>query len=254
MDILHAAILGIVEGLTEFLPISSTGHLVLTAHLFEIPETEFLKSFQVIIQLGAILAVVMLYWRKLFFDRLTMQRVMVALLPALGVGYLFYASIRKLLDSELTVVIALFVGGVLLILYEWFRKEPEQPATVETLSYTQAFWIGLAQAFSVIPGVSRAGATIVGGLMTGLSRPAAVEFSFLLGVPTMIAATSLDLVRNYQSFSLGDTEALVVGFVVSFIVAIAAIKFLLRFVESHSFIAFGVYRILIALLFFFVLL
>lgn len=249
MDIFQAALLGVVEGLTEFLPISSTGHLILTAELLGLPETEFLKSFEVVIQLGAILAVVTLYWRRLLFDRAMMQRVAVALIPALGVGYLFYASIRKLLDSELTVVIALFVGGVILILFERFRKVPEQPIELDDISYRQALAIGFTQALSVVPGVSRAGATIVGGLFTGLSRKAAVEFSFLLGVPTMVAATTLDVYKNYQTFSLENVQALTVGLLVSFIVALLAIKFLLRFVQSHTFVAFGVYRIVIAILF-----
>ncbi len=249
MQSLDAIILGIVEGLTEFLPISSTGHLVLTSHLLGLPETDFLKSFEVVIQLGAILAVVALYWRKLLFDRRLMQRVMVALLPALGVGFLFYATIRSLLESQLTVVTALFIGGVALILFERYRKEPEHPTTVEALSYRQAFFIGLGQALSVVPGVSRAGATIVSGLLTGLSRPAAVEFSFLLGVPTMIAATALDIAKHHSAFSAADIQSLMIGFMISFLVAIIAIKFLLRYVETHSFIAFGVYRIIVAVLF-----
>ncbi|MGB3073609.1 MAG: undecaprenyl-diphosphate phosphatase [Candidatus Moraniibacteriota bacterium] len=249
MDSLDAIILGVVEGLTEFLPISSTGHLVLVSHLLGLSETDFLKSFEVVIQLGAILAVVTLYWRKLLFDRAVMQRIVVALLPALGVGYLFYATIRSLLVSQLTVVIALFVGGVILILFERYRQEPTNPAAVETLTYKQALLIGLAQALSVVPGVSRAGATIVGGLATGLSRSAAVEFSFLLGVPTMVAATTLDVVKHHADFSLADIQSLAIGLIVSFLVALVAIKFLLRYVETHSFVAFGVYRILVAVLF-----
>ncbi len=254
MQSLDAIILGVVEGLTEFLPISSTGHLILTSHLLGLPETDFLKSFEVVIQLGAILAVVTLYWRKLLFDRQLMQRIAVALLPALGVGFLFYATIRSLLDSQLTVVIALFVGGIALILFERYRREPATPTVLETLSYRQAFLIGLGQALSVIPGVSRAGATIVGGLLTGLSRSAAVEFSFLLGVPTMIAATTLDIAKNHAAFSVADIQSLSIGFFVSFVVAIIAIKFLIRYVETHSFIAFGIYRIVVAVLFALILL
>lgn len=252
MDIYHAVILGVVEGLTEFLPISSTGHLILVSHLIGLPETDFLKSFEVVIQLGAIAAVVMLYWRKLFFDWAVMRRVSVALLPALGVGYLFYATIRSLLASHWTVIIALFVGGLVLIVFEWYRKEPTHPVTVETLTYPQAFLVGLAQAVSVVPGVSRAGATIVGALALGLSRPAAVEFSFLLSVPTMIAATTLDISKHYTAFSLADVQLLLIGLVVSFLVALIAIKFLLRYVESHSFVVFGVYRIVVALLLIFI--
>lgn len=255
MDFWQAIVLGVVEGLTEFLPVSSTGHLILVSNLLHLPETEFLKTFQVAIQLGAILAVVFLYWRKLFFDFEIIKRVSVALLPALGVGFLFYASIRKLLESSLTVVVALFVGGVILILFEFFRKEKEGTITeVRTLSYKNSFLIGLFQALAVIPGVSRAGATILGGLLLGLKRTAIVEFSFLLAVPTVLAATALDLFNNATSFSLADTEIFLVGFVTSFVVALLAIKFFLRFVESHTFVPFGVYRIVIALLFFFLVL
>ncbi len=249
MNVFEAALLGIVEGLTEFLPISSTGHLVLTAHLLGIANSDFLKSFEIVIQLGAILAVVVLYWRKLFFDRALMQHIIVALLPALGIGFLFYAFIRSLLASPWTVVITLFLGGIVLIIFERYRTEPINPVTVESISYPQAFFIGLTQALSVIPGVSRAGATIIGGLAIGLSRSAAVEFSFLLGVPTMVAATTLDIIKHQATFSTADIQSLAIGFGVSFLVALMAIKFLLRFVKTHSFIAFGVYRILVALFF-----
>lgn len=255
MNIFDAVILGIVEGLTEFLPVSSTGHLILVSNLLHLPETEFLKTFQVAIQLGAILAVVALYWRKLFLDFEIIKRVSVALLPALGVGFLFYASIRKLLESSLTVVVALFIGGIILILFEFFRKEKEGTITeVRTLSYKNSFLIGLFQALAVIPGVSRAGATILGGLLLGLKRTAIVEFSFLLAVPTVLAATVLDLFNNAPSFSLADTEIFLVGFATSFVVALLAIRFFLRFVESHTFVPFGVYRIVVALLFFFLVL
>ncbi|MFZ1626992.1 MAG: undecaprenyl-diphosphatase UppP [Candidatus Moraniibacteriota bacterium] len=254
MDSLHAVILGIVEGLTEFLPISSTGHLILTSYLLGLPGTDFLKSFEVVIQLGAILAVVTLYWRKLFFDRVLIQHIIIALLPALGIGALFYATIRSLLESERVVVAALFVGGIVLILFERFRTEPADPVTVDTLTYRQAFLIGLAQALSVIPGVSRAGATIVGALAIGLSRPAAVEFSFLLSVPTMVAATTFDIAKNHAFFSFADVQSLAIGLLVSFAVALIAIKLLMRFVETHSFVAFGVYRIVIAILFYLIIL
>lgn len=249
MDITQVVVLGIVEGLTEFLPISSTGHLILTAHFLGLPDTDFLKSFEVVIQLGAILAVVTLYWRKLFLDWRMMRRIAVALLPAIGVGYLFYATIRSLLASPLTVVIALAVGGLGLILFEFYRREPVRPLLVDELSYRQAFFVGLTQALSVVPGVSRAGATIVGGLLVGLSRPAAVEFSFLLGVPTMVAATTLDILKHAATFSLLDIQSILIGLSISFVVALVAIKFLLRYVETHSFIVFGLYRIIVAGLF-----
>ena len=251
MDFFQAIILGIVEGLTEFLPVSSTGHLILASELLHIPETEFLKSFQVIIQLGAILAVVVLYWRKLLLDRAVMERIAVAIVPALGVGYLFYASIRQMLGSETVVLWSLFFGGIAIILIEHFRKGKDgEIVEVADMSYKTAFFVGLFQALSVIPGVSHAGATIMGGLLLGVKRTAIVEFSFLLAVPTMVAATGLDLYKHGASFSQDDLGLLLVGFAVSFIVAIAAIRFFLRFVSTHTFVPFGIYRIAAAVLFF----
>lgn len=251
MDFLHAIILGIVEGVTEFLPVSSTGHMILVSELLHIPDTEFLKTFEITIQLGAILAVVVLYWRKLLLDREMMKRIVIALLPALGVGFLFYGFIRTLLGSGMTVVVALFVGGVIIILFELLRKKPDDMLDdLSVLSYKKAFFIGLFQAISVIPGVSRSGATILGGMFLGMKRKAIVEFSFLLAVPTMVAATTLDMIKNVALFDMGNIGAFLVGFFVSFLVALLAIKFLLRFVETHTFILFGVYRIAIAILFF----
>ncbi len=251
MNFIDAIILGIVEGITEFLPISSTGHLILASDLLHLPETDFLKTFQIVIQLGAIGAIVALYWQKLFFDRALIQKIAIALFPALGVGFLFYAFIRELFESSLTVVISLFIGGLVLIFFElWHRKQTDIGEELSSLSFSKAFGIGLFQALSVIPGVSRAGATILGGLILGLKRKAIVEFSFLLAVPTMLAATTLDLVKHGNLFSSADFKLLAVGFVTAFIVAIIAVKFLLRFIETHTFIAFGIYRIIAASLFF----
>ena len=251
MDFLHAIILGIVEGVTEFLPVSSTGHMILVSELLHIPDTEFLKTFEITIQLGAILAVVVLYWRKLLLDWEMMNRILVALLPVLGVGFLFYSLIRRLLGSGMTVVVALFIGGILIILFELLRKEKEDALEdLSALSYQKAFFIGLFQAISVIPGVSRSGATILGGMFLGMKRKAIVEFSFLLAVPTMVAATTLDMIKNTALFEGVNTLFFLTGFFVSFLVAIFAIKFLLRFVETHTFILFGVYRMVVALLFF----
>lgn len=254
MDFWSAILLGGVEGITEFLPISSTGHLVLVSTLLHIPETDFLKSFEVVIQLGAILAVVILYSRRLYRDWILMKRLFLALVPALGVGFIFYKTIRSLLASPLVVVTALFLGGLFLIIFEFMRKKEVETYSLDAVTYRQAFLIGLTQASSVIPGVSRAGATIVGGLATGLSRSAAVEFSFLLGVPTMVAAVTLDIIKNPASFTFDTIGVLMVGFFVSFVVAMITITFLLRFVRSHTFIPFGVYRLLAALLFWYLFL
>ncbi|HLC94911.1 MAG TPA: undecaprenyl-diphosphatase UppP [Patescibacteria group bacterium] len=251
MDFFDVILLGIIEGLTEFLPVSSTGHLILASVLLNLPETEFLKTFQIAIQLGAILAVVTLYFRKLFLEWESMKRIIVALLPALGIGFVLYTSIRKLFESEITVVAALGIGGVILILFELLHTEKQgNTESIELLSYKKVFLIGVFQALSVIPGVSRAGATILSGLWLGLKRITIVEFSFLLAVPTMIGATALDIMKNTTSFSLTDVHMLLIGFITAFFVALVVIKYLVRFVQTHSFIGFGVYRIVVAVLFF----
>lgn len=251
MTFLDAVILGIVEGLSEFLPISSTGHLILASRLLSLEQTEFLKMFEVVIQLGAILSVVVLYWRRLFFEWETMKRIALALAPSVIIGGMLYSSIKKLFESETTVVAALFVGGIAIIVFELLHKEREDAKDdISVIPYKTALLIGMFQALSVIPGVSRAGATILGGLFLGMKRRAIVEFSFLLAVPTMIAASAIDLTKNAGSVVESEWLLLAVGFAVSFVVAILAIKFLLRFVESHTFVPFGVYRIVVAVLFF----
>ncbi len=251
MTILHSIIFGIVEGITEFLPISSTGHLILTAKLLHLAQTDFMKSFEIAIQLGAILSVVALYWKKLFTNREVMKRIAVAFVPTGIIGLALHGIVKKyLLGSDITVVLSLLIGGILLIAFEFAHNEKEDALEdVAHLSYWRAALIGVAQSVAIVPGVSRSAATIVGGMLAGLKRKTIVEFSFLLAVPTMVAATGLDLVKSYKEFSLAQFDVLAVGFVVSFIVALAGIKFLLRFVKHNTFISFGVYRIVIAVLF-----
>jgi undecaprenyl-diphosphatase len=250
MDYIQAIILGIVEGITEFLPISSTGHLILTSHLLKLTQTEFLKTFEIAIQLGAILAVVVLYWRSLFTNLEVLKRVAAAFVPTAIAGLVLYKFIKDLLGNSQVVLWSLLIGGVLLILFEWWHKEhPEAESEIAQMSYSKAVTIGLFQSVAMIPGVSRAAATILGGLLLGFKRRTIVEFSFLLAVPTMAAATGLDLVNNASSFSSGQFGSLAVGFVVSFLTAIGAIKFLLKFIQTHSFIGFGVYRVLAAIAF-----
>lgn len=253
MTLITALVLGIVEGVAEFLPISSTGHLILTSHLLSLPQTDFLKSFEIIIQFGAILSVVVLYWKS-FLNIDLLKRLFVAFLPTGIIGFALYNIIKTyLLGSEAVVLWALLIGGVLIILFEMLHKEPrgasEEDATSEAISYTHSFLIGVFQALSVVPGTSRSAATIIGGLLLGLRRKTIVEFSFLLAVPTMLAATGLDLIKNASSFSIDQFGVLSVGFVTSFVVALISVKFLLRYVRNHSFIAFGVYRIALAILF-----
>ncbi len=248
---LHALVLGIVEGITEFLPISSTGHMILTAHLLHIPETDFVKSFEIIIQLGAICAVLALYWKKLLTSAKVFWRVAVAFIPTAIIGLLLYKVVKQYLLGSTTVVLwSLLIGGIALIMFERYQKGRESRIQdIENISYKQAFTIGLFQSLAIVPGVSRSAATIVGGLLLGISRSAIVEFSFLLAVPTMAAATGLDLLKSYHTLASGSFGLLAVGFVTAFVSAFIAIKFLISYIQKHTFTPFGVYRVMLALVF-----
>jgi len=251
MTFLDSILLGIVEGITEFLPVSSTGHLILASKLLEIPQTEFLKAFEIAIQLGAIFSVVFLYWKS-FLDIEILKRLAVAFIPTGVIGFLLYGIVKDVfLESGAVVLWTLLLGGIALIVFELFHREPEENIEdVAAISYLQSALIGIFQSVAIIPGVSRSAATIIGGLLLGIRRVTIVEFSFLLAVPTMFAATGYDIAKNASLFSTDQTMALGIGFVTSFAVALFAIKFLLAYVRTHSFIPFGVYRIAVALLFF----
>lgn len=253
MTIIEAIILSIVEGLTEFIPVSSTGHLVLAADFLGIAQTDFVKSFEIAIQLGAILAVMSLYWRKLLFDKKVFVRLAAAFVPTAILGFILYTFIKQaLLGNTLLTLAALFAGGLVLIAIELLYKEKDHDTEdIGSLSVAKAFLIGLAQSVSMVPGVSRAGATIIGGLLLGLKRKVAVEFSFLLAVPTMVAATGLDLFKTSFQFSSDAYTLLAIGFIGAFVTALLAVKYLLQYISNHTFLAFGVYRILLALLFWF---
>jgi len=253
MNVLQTFIFGAVEGITEFLPISSTGHLILTARILEFQQTEFMKSFEIAIQLGAILAVAILYYKTLLKGLLIWKRLFVAFLPAAVLGLTFYNIIKRfLIGNEAVVLWSLFLGGIILIIFELFYKEEKHAAdSVEKISYKQSFLIGLFQSIAIIPGVSRSAATIVGGLSLGLKRKTIVEFSFLLAIPTMLAATAWDLSKNVKTFTAEQLFTLSTGFIVSLLVAVVAIRFLLFFIKKHNFIIFGVYRIAVALFFWF---
>ena len=244
----QAVILGVVEGLTEFLPVSSTGHLILASKLLGLPQTEFLKSFEIAIQLGAILAVIVIYWRKLL-EIETLKKVAVAFVPTAAIGFVCYPFVKKYFLSNSTIVLwSLLIGGIVLILFDRLHRENTADAGKKP-SYAKYFGVGVIQALSIIPGVSRSGATILGGLALGFRREAIVEFSFLLAVPVIIAATALDLVKNSSAFADADWTSLWIGGAVSFVVALAAIKFFLAYVRTRGFTAFGVYRILAAVAF-----
>ena len=252
MDFFQAVILSIVEGFSEFLPISSTGHLVLTSKLLNIPQTEFVKSFEIIIQLGAILAVVFLYFKRVITNFKLWPKILMAFLPSAFFGLIFYSFIKaNLIGNTMVTLFALFFGGIALIFLEKIYKEQvHHIESLDKIFIKTALLIGVCQSFSMIPGVSRAAATIIGGMFLGLKRTTAVEFSFLLAVPTMAAATGLDLIKSDFNFSTEEYSLLAIGLLGSFITAIVAIKFLLKFVATHTFIPFGIYRIILSALFF----
>lgn len=256
MTFFDVIILSIIEGVTEFLPISSTGHLVLTSYALHIPQTNFVKSFEIIIQLGAILAIVVLYWNTLIKNLNVWKRILIAFIPTTIVGLTLYRFIKDILiGNPMITVVALLFGGIALIIIDYFHKEREEHIdSIEKISYKNAFIIGVFQSLSIVPGVSRAAATIIGGLLTGAKRKTAVEFSFLLAIPTMLAATALDLKESNFDFTGQEIMLLAIGLLGSFIVALLAVKFFVKYVQSHSFIPFGIYRIVLALLFWFFLL
>ena len=251
MDLFDAIILAVVEGLTEFLPVSSTGHTILAAALLNIAQTPFVKSFEIALEFGSILAVVVLYWRY-FLDFSVLKRLVVAFIPTGIVGLLIYRYFKDVLfGNEQIVLWALLLGGIFIILFELRYEERSNVDDISKIPYRDCLLIGLFQAVSVIPGVSRSAPTIMGGLALGMKRQTIVLFSFLLAVPTMIAASGFDLLMSYNEFSAGQVDLLLVGFVVSFLVAIPAIKLFLGYVRQHNFIPFGIYRILLVVAFFF---
>lgn len=253
MTILQSLILGIVEGATEFLPISSTGHLILASSLLGVLGTNFARTFEIVIQLGAIAAVVVYYFKS-FFDWQLLFKLAAAFIPTGLVGLLVYPLFKSVLEgNEMVVLLALLIGGALLILFERYHGKVEDWATPKAprdLSWREAVLVGSAQAVAIIPGVSRSGATIVGGLALGISRETIVEFSFLLAVPTMLAATLLSLYEGSAlSFTGHEWLVLGIGFFVAFGVALAVIRWFLTYIRSHSFTAFGIYRIALSLVF-----
>lgn len=252
MTTIQSIIIAIVEGLTEFLPISSTGHMIITEKILNITETDFIKVFTVAIQLGAILAVVVLYWKK-FFDFKKWQfyiKLAVSVIPALLLGFLFSKKIDALLESSLTVAISLLAGGVILLFVDNLFKN----ATIDTeekVSFKKGFIIGIWQCLAMIPGISRSAASIIGGMQQKLTRSAAAEFSFFLAVPTMLAATGYKLYKYYKEsggFSADEIKQLAIGNAVAFIVAMLAIKFFIGFLKKYGFKVWGWYRIIIGII------
>jgi len=252
MTIFDAIILGTLEGLTEFLPISSTGHLIMASHLLGLEQTNAHKTFEVSIQLGSILAVLFLFAKRLLVDKILWLKIIIAFLPTAVFGFLFYKTIKALFGIE-TVAIMLVIGGIIFLIIEYFRRnhDDSKDKTIDDLSIKEALTIGLFQSLSMIPGTSRSGATMIGGLFAGLSRKSAAEFSFLLAIPTMFVATFYDLYKNRSEMIIDDYSLLAVGFVTAFIVAFITVKAMMKFLTTHTFVAFGIYRIIVGLVFWF---
>ena len=276
MNLFEAIVIAVVEGLTEFLPISSTGHMVITSSAFGIGNENFTKLFEVAIQLGAILAVVALYWKK-FFQLTKWQfytKLLVGVIPALLLGFLFNDLIDEMLGSTTIVAVSMVLGGVVLIFIDkWFDRSIHNPDILATeltreevieadekLSFKKSFIIGCWQVLAMVPGVSRSAASIIGGMQQKLTRNFAAEFSFFLAVPTMFAATAYSLVlknwgdgtqkqKGYELIlaSPENTQAFLLGNVVAFIVALLAIKFFISFLQKHGFKLFGWYRIIVGI-------
>ncbi len=249
MDIFQAIIIGIIEGFTEFLPISSTGHMIVASSYLGVSQDSLTKAYEVIIQFAAILAVMLVYRDKLTFSKILLwQKLFVAFLPLAIVGFIFKDQIKALFSVEV-VAIMFIVGGIVFLIVEKFYKEDESHTNeVENVTYRQAFLVGIAQIFSLIPGTSRAGATIIGGLLLKMSRKTSAEFSFLLAIPVMGAVSGYDLLKHYSEFADANWGAFIAGFLTAFIVAYITIKLFLVFLQRFTFVSFGIYRILFGLL------
>ena len=243
-------LLGIIEGFTEFLPISSTGHLIVASHFLGIDQTAMTKAYEVIIQFAAILAVFFNYKDKFTLDKINLwAKVIIAFIPIGSVGFVFSHQIKELFSIN-TVAIMFIIGGIIFLIVEKFFIEEGKHSIddVEEVTLNQAIVIGITQVFALIPGTSRAGSTIIGALLVGLSRKASAEFSFLLAFPVMGAVTAYDLLKHYHEFAGANIFDLAIGFVVAFIVAFITIKLFLKFLENFTFVAFGIYRILFGVL------
>lgn len=244
MTVFQAIIIAIVEGITEFLPISSTGHMIITQELLGVEIDDFVKAFTVNIQFGAILSVVILYWKRFFQTLEFYYKLFVAFIPAAVIGLLAGDFIDMLLENVVVVAAMLVAGGIVLLFVDkWFNK----PAEDQSISYPTAFKIGLFQCIAMIPGVSRSAATIVGGMAQKLNRKTAAEFSFFLAVPTMFAASGYKLMKNYSTITSENISILLIGNVIAFVVAMLAIKFFISFLTKHGFKWFGYYRILVGM-------
>lgn len=252
MSIIDTIILGIVEGITEFLPISSTAHLEITQQILHIVSSDFMKSFDIVIQLGAIVAVIILYAKKILSSSKYFINICIAFIPTGIIGFVLYKIIKSFLLGNVALAASMLIlGGIIIIIYESKQKKMNEVVsqkTIESLSIKELLILGCVQALAVVPGVSRSGAVIIGGRMLGLSSIVITEFSFLLAIPTMLAATAYDLLKSGFSFSADQWGTVTLGFVVSFIVALLLVKWLIKYIKTHSFAIFGWYRVIIGVI------
>lgn len=250
MNYIQAIIIAIIEGITEFLPVSSTGHMILAQSLMKVQDPEFAKTFEIVIQLGAIMAVLLLYIKRFFVGVNIYLKLFVAFLPTGIIGLLAYKLIKHYLFNPFTVSVSLIIGGVVLIMLDkWSEQKKSEYKEVEDISFAGAIKIGLIQCLSMIPGVSRAAATIFGGVFSGFDRKQAAEFSFLLAIPTMFAASGYDLLKEKDNIHHDDVTILLIGALVAFLVAIVAVKGFIALLNKYGFKHFGYYRIVLGILF-----
>ena len=249
MDIFQAIIIGIIEGFTEFLPISSTGHMIVASKFLGVEESAVNDAYMVVIQFSAILAVMLLYRDKINLKEINLwSKIISAFLPLAIVGFLLKDWIESIFSVD--VVATMFiVGGIIFLIVEYFYKDEKATAkNLEEVTWSQSMWIGFGQIFSMIPGTSRAGSTIIAGMLSGVDRKTSTEFSFLLAIPVMMAVSGYDLLKHYHEFVGADLGAFAIGFIVAFVVAYLTIKLLIVFLQRFTFVAFGIYRILFGVL------
>lgn len=245
MEIMDSVILGVIEGFTEFLPISSTGHLIVASEFLGLNQDNVTKAFEVIIQFAAILAVILNYPDKFSIKKIELwKKLVLAFIPIGVIGFLFSHQVKAMFSIEIVATMFIVGGIVFLIVEKYYDESKAHIDDVEKVTYKQALWIGIAQIFALIPGTSRAGSTIIGAMLVKLNRRASAEFSFLLAFPVMCATTAYDLLKHYKEFSDVNLIVLGVGFIVAFIVAFLTIKLFLKFLQNFTFVAFGIYRIL----------
>lgn len=255
LNVIQAVVLGLVEGITEFLPVSSTFHLIVTSRILGLPPTDFQKMFEVVIQAGAILAVLVLYGRELGHDRALLKKVLVSFIPTAVIGWLLYKIIKEVFFEAVFLQLIVFaLVGILFIIFERGQGRKPLGKVIATMTYQEAIWVGVAQSLAVIPGVSRAGAVLLALLAMGVSRDQAAKYSFLLALPTILAASALDLFTLRQVV-VAEPQAiglLVVGLVVAFGSALIVMKWLIGYLQRHTLTAFGWYRLVVTMIIWFI--